>query len=134
MGELFISLNWLSIIAAGAAYFLIGGIWYGPLWGKVWMREKGMDEHPEPPNPVIYLYSFILQLIVGLSLALFIAALGTNTALQGLYVGLSAGAGFVLTTVGVNGLYNDMSLKLFAIDGGYHLVGFGIAGLIIGLF
>lgn len=63
---------------------------------------------------------------------MFIVAIGIDTALQGLYIGLAAGAGFVLTTVGVNGIYNDMSLKLFAIDGGYHLVGFAVAGLIIG--
>ncbi|MDX1617353.1 MAG: DUF1761 domain-containing protein [Balneolaceae bacterium] len=134
MGELLASLNWLAAVIGGVVYFLIGWPWYGPLFGKAWMREKGMEEHPEPPKPAMFLYSVLLQIVAALSLGLFIAALGVDTALGGMYIGLAAGAGFVLTTVGVNGIYDDMSLKLFAINGGYHLVGFAAAGLIIGLW
>lgn len=112
---------------------MIGWLWYGPLFGKAWMKEKVMEEHPEPPKPILFVYTLILQIIAGIFLGLFIVALEIETATQGLTIGLAAGAGFVLTTVGVNGVYNDMSLKLFAIDGGYHLVGFGAAGMIIGL-
>ncbi|MDR8391245.1 DUF1761 domain-containing protein [Aliifodinibius sp. S!AR15-10] len=134
MGELLSELNWLAAIVGGIAYFMIGWLWYGPLFGKAWMKEKGIEEHPESPEPIIFLYSLILQTIAAISLGLFIVALGVSSAIEGLYIGLAAGAGFVLTTVGVNGIYNDMSLKLFAIDGGYHLVGFAAAGLIIGLW
>lgn len=107
-------------------------VWYGPLFGNAWMDEKEMDEHPESPNPIMFLYSLILQVIVGISLGLFIAVIGIDTVVQGLYIGLAAGAGFVLTTMGINGLYNEISLKLFSIDGGYHLIGFALVGLIIG--
>jgi len=134
MTELLASLNWLAAAVGGLAYFMIGWLWYGPLFGKAWMKEKGMEEHPEPPNPAIFIYSLILQVIAGISIGLFITALSIDTASGGLYVGLAAGAGFVLTTVGINGLYNDMSLQLFVIDGGYHLAGFAAAGLIIGLW
>ena len=134
MGDLVASLNWLAAVVGGIAYFVIGWLWYGPLFGKAWMKEKGMEEHPEPPNPIIFFYTLILQIIAGISLGLFIVALDIQTALQGLYVGLAAGAGFLLTTTGLNGIYNEMSLKLFSIDSGYHLVGFAAAGLIIGLW
>lgn len=134
MGELMASLNWLAAVAGGVTYFMIGWLWYGPLFGKAWMKEKGMEEHPEPPEPVNFVYSLVLQVMAAISLGLFMTALGIGTALGGLFIGLAAGAGFVLTTVGVNGIYNDMSLRLFAIDGGYHLIGFAAAGLIIGLW
>lgn len=132
MGELFSELNIWAALVGGIAYFMIGWLWYGPLFGKAWMQEQGMEEHPESPEPIVFVYSLILQIIAGISLALFIVALDINAALQGLYIGLAAGAGFVLTTMGVNGIYNDMSIKLFVIDGGYHMVGFAVAGLIIG--
>lgn len=131
MGELLGSLNWWAVVLGGVAYFMIGWLWYGPLFGSVWLEEKDIPE-PENPDPKIFLYSLILQVIVAISLGLFVAALDLGTAVQGLYIGLAAGAGFVVTTVGVNGIYNDMSLRLFAIDAGYHLVGFAAAGLIIG--
>lgn len=132
MGELLANINWWAAILGGAAYFAIGAIWYGPIFGKAWMAEQDMQEHPEEPEPILFGYTLILQIICGISLAIFAGALDIHSALSGLYLGLAASAGFVATTVGVNGVYNDMSLRLFFIDAGYHLVGFAAAGAIIG--
>ena len=38
------NLSWIAIIAAAAAGFVVGGIWYGPLFGKAWMAEHGCTE------------------------------------------------------------------------------------------
>ena len=37
-------LNWLAIVLATASAFVLGGIWYGPLFGKQWMAEYGFSE------------------------------------------------------------------------------------------
>ena len=29
--------NWLGVVLAAAACFVVGGIWYGPIMGKKWM-------------------------------------------------------------------------------------------------
>jgi hypothetical protein len=39
-----LQLNWLAIILSGITPMLIGAIWYGPLFGKAWMKEAGMTE------------------------------------------------------------------------------------------
>lgn len=36
-------INWLAILAA-ASSLVIGFLWYGPLFGKAWMKESGMTE------------------------------------------------------------------------------------------
>ena len=36
--------NLLAILVAAATGFLIGGLWYGPLFGKAWMAEHGFTE------------------------------------------------------------------------------------------
>src|SRR5687768_6973121 len=43
-----IHLNWLAIAASVVASFLIGGLWYGPLFGKAWMREHGWPADYKP--------------------------------------------------------------------------------------
>jgi hypothetical protein len=37
-----ISLNHLAIITAAILAFIIGGAWYGPLFGRAWMHETGI--------------------------------------------------------------------------------------------
>ncbi|TNE45996.1 MAG: DUF1761 domain-containing protein, partial [Sphingomonadales bacterium] len=36
--------NWLAIVLAAAAGFVVGGIWYGPIMGKKWMGAVGLTE------------------------------------------------------------------------------------------
>ena len=36
--------NLLAILVAAATGFLIGGLWYGPLFGKAWMAEHGFTD------------------------------------------------------------------------------------------
>lgn len=40
----------LAVLAAAVAYFLVGWLWYGPLFGKTWARHMGMpiDHKPTP--------------------------------------------------------------------------------------
>ena len=37
-------LNWLAILAATIAGFVIGGLWYGPLFGNAWVAALGKKD------------------------------------------------------------------------------------------
>ena len=50
---------------------------------------------------------------------------------EGLLVGLFAWAGFVLTTLAVNGIFAGRSLSLYLIDSGYHGVSLLAMGAIL---
>ena len=39
-----ISLNFLAIIVSGILAMPIGALWYGPLFGRTWMKEVGYTE------------------------------------------------------------------------------------------
>ncbi len=44
-------LNWLAVIVAAIAYFVLGAIWYAPpVLGNAWMRAGGV-EMPEGERP-----------------------------------------------------------------------------------
>ena len=45
-------LNWLAILAAALSAFVLGGIWYGPLFKHAWCREAGVDpDMPQKRHP-----------------------------------------------------------------------------------
>jgi hypothetical protein len=134
MAELLTSLNWFAVLVATFIYFLLGALWYSPvMFAKTWMKLRNLSEDEiDGPNPVIFLYSFILQLIAVISLALFIAAMNAGEAGHGAVIGFGAGAGILFTLAGTTGIFSELKMKLHFIDNGYHVLGLTIAGLILG--
>ena len=127
-------INWIAVVVAALASFLLGGLWYSPvLFGKAWQRETGLsDETLKQGNMArIFGLSFILALLAAWNFANF---LGPRPSLAfGTAVGASAGLLWVASSFGINYLFERKSLKLFLINGGYHTIQFAIIGLVLAL-
>ncbi len=68
------NINWLSVIVATIAAFILGSLWYSPvLFGKVWQKELGLsDEKIKNANmAVIFGTSFVLEFIAAFVLDMF---------------------------------------------------------------
>jgi hypothetical protein len=126
------SLNWLAIVAAALSSFAIGGLWYGPLFGKAWMRASGMTEERAAQGRMgmIFGLSFVLQLVAAVVLAMFIGA----EASIGFAVAASSSVGlfWVAPAFGVVYLFEQRSFVHWALNAGYHVVAFTVMGLILG--
>src|SRR5215467_8048812 len=78
--NLFSQINWLAVIVAGIAYFLLGGLWYSKiLFGTKWATLQKMDMND--PNmkkgvAAIMFYSFILMLFTAIGLAILVSRAG----------------------------------------------------------
>ena len=127
--------NYLAIIAAGIAAFVLGGLWYSPaLFGRAWQREVGLsDDTLKHGNmAVIFGSALVLSLIAAFVFAMF---LGPRPSMPlGLGAGFSAGLCWVASSFGINYLFARRSFKLFAIDGGYHTLQFTLIGVILALW
>lgn len=124
--------NWLAILLAALAGFAVGGIWYGPLFNRAWMRESGvtMEKARSANMPKVYGTVLVLNLIAAGSLAMFI---GPNATWHfGLFAGFMAGLTFVATALGVIYLFEFRSLRLWLINAGYQVVIFSVMGCILG--
>lgn len=134
MTELLASLNWFAVLSATVIYFALGAVWYSPiLFAKTWMKLRNIKEEDiGQPNPIIFIYSFILQFIAVISLALFIQAMGITTPLNGAFIGFGASMGILYTLSGTTGIFTEIPLKLHMLDNGYHVVGLILSGLILG--
>jgi uncharacterized protein DUF1761 len=129
--QAFANINWLAVIVAALAAFPIGMLWYGPLFQKTWMAASGVTfEQGRQQNPLkVYGTAFVLNLIITISLAMFI---GNGNLHDGLFAGFMAGATFVAMAIGVITLFESKSFKYWAINAGYQIVFFTVAGAIIG--
>lgn len=127
------TLNIWAVVAATLSTFLVGWIWYGPLFGKTWMTALGItEEQIQQGNPAkIFGLAFIFELIIAFTLAIFLndPAIGNG---EGAFYGFLAGFGWVFFALAVNGLYEQRSWKYTLINGGYWTVAFTVMGLILG--
>lgn len=126
--------NYLAVFLAALSGFVIGGLWYSPLlFAKVWASEVGLTEAQlNSVNPAkTYGLAFVLCFLASYIFAFF---LGPDAGLNnGLIYGFSAGLFWVAGSFGVNYLFEQKSLKLWLINGGYHTIQFTLIGLILGL-
>jgi len=128
-------ISWIAVLGAAVAGFVIGGLWYGPLFGKAWQKEAGMTE--ESINganmPLIFGLTFVLNLVAALFLGHVLAAFGRPDLAPSALIGGEVGLAFVATSIGVIYLFTRKSLKLFFIDGAYWTVVYTAMGAVFGL-
>ncbi len=63
-----IQINWLAILIATVATFILGFIWYTPLFGKAWGKELGMDM-TQKPDPKVMMKGMAFNVIGNFLLA-----------------------------------------------------------------
>ncbi len=135
MMDLLQSLNFWAVVTATVVYFLLGALWYSVLFSKLWIKLRGISQEDiGEPNPLMFVWTFVLQLVAVASLALFLQAMGVNSLAHGALVGFGAGAGLVFTLAGTTGIFSNISLGLHLVDNGYHVLGLTLAGMILGVW
>lgn len=125
-----IIINPWAVLVAALSTFLIGGLWYSLLFAKPWQRAAGVtDDQLRSGAARVFIGSFLLAVVMAVSLAAFIGDAGFSF---GLFAGLAAGVTWVAAALGINYLFERRSLTLFAINAGYNVIAFAIMGAIIG--
>jgi hypothetical protein len=125
--------NLLAVLFAALSAFVIGGIWYGPLFGKAWMDAHGFTEATlrERFNPVkTYGITFVLALATAYTLAIFFGP--DQNAASGAGWGLLIGTVWVGGSIATNYQFEGTGNLLLMINAGYHAVRFAAMGAILG--
>lgn len=132
MGTAFANINWLSVITAAVSSFLVGGIWYGPLFGRAWMAAFNLSEEDLKSRnmPLVFGGALLLALVAAINLEMFIGAEADIA--FGTAAGFAAGFGWVATFLGILYLFEFRSMKAYLINAGYCIIALTIMGLILG--
>jgi hypothetical protein len=132
--EVFGSINYLAIIVAALSSFMVGWIWYGPLFGKIWMKLHGFSEEELKESsmsmPVIMVVNYIATAMAALAIAMFIGP--EATAGFGIFAGLMIAIFWIGTSRLNDVLYEKKPWRLFFINVGYNTVIYVIMGAILG--
>lgn len=126
--------NYVAVVVAAVAYWLLGALWFGVLFGKQWMALENMSEaQARSMNPVLpYVISMLLNLLIAYSVAQVCAWRNANTSGRGASVGVLLWIGMVGPITFTTYMYEMRPKTLFAINEFYPLAGLVLMGAILG--
>ena len=142
-------INWVAVIVGAVSINIIGFIWYGPLFGKVWgsiigmppaseMSKKDNRDFQKKMIPV-YLLNFLLSIWTAYIISFYVSGwttAGSTPIANGVMNAFWIWLGFLVPVLAGSAMWGGKSKKdswrMFFITSGYYLVSFLILGAIIG--
>lgn len=134
--DAFADVNWLAVLVAGLAYFVIGALWYtDALMGRQYRSALGLDPDVKgTPDMTPLAVNFVGWLVSALALALISVAVGADSFVDGLVLGLVVAVGLVVTQMLVTTGYEGRGNALFKVNAPYVVVGFAVMGVILAVW
>jgi hypothetical protein len=132
-----VEVNYLAALVATVLAFVLGALWYGPLFGKSWMDAHGFSEEDLKDASrgmgKTYTMTFISYFFMAVVLAILIYLVNPPDVMKGLWLASMAWFGFMVPVTLTSVLFSQRKIKLFYIDGAYQLVAILImAGILTG--
>lgn len=118
----------LAIIIATVSNFLLGGIWYSLLFGKIWQQAEGISDDRISANGLNpYASAFICSLAAAIGFNYLV--MNSVSLENNIFIGLLVGI-LVATSICINYQFAGRNNKVLLIDSGYHIARFVIYALI----
>jgi hypothetical protein len=123
-------MNWLAIIIATIAFWLVGALWYGLLFAKAWQRLAGVSESPGAAGIArIIGLTVVLEFLVVMTLGHLFARIMPNDRAT-MMIAIGFGLTIMAPAIGINYLHQRRPLALFLIDAGHFVVGMAAVGAV----
>ncbi len=138
-----VEINYVAVVAAALANMVLGMLWYGPLFGKPWMKLMGwkeadfekMKNDPKMKGkmPMLYLAALAGALVMAYVLAHVITYVGAHDAASGAQAGFWMWLGFIATVMLGSVLWENKPVNLYLLNVGYYLVALVLMGAVIAI-
>lgn len=129
------AINWLAVFISALAFFGLGAIWYGPLFGKAWQRGVGLsDEELKEQMSKVFASSLVMALVISTGMAVFLRTTWAPTetgVMAGATMGMMLGIFFILPSTAMNYIFARRPISLILIDAFYHMLAYTITGIIL---
>ena len=127
--------NYLAIIVAGVACFLVEAVWFS-FFLDVWLKGIGHDRlwlERTGLNPMLqWVVAVLAEALIAGVISAFTQMTGKQTAVRGMRVGFALWAGVVIPISAVGDIFAARSYASFAVNDGFWLIGMVLMGAIVG--
>lgn len=118
-------INWLGVLVAAAASFLIGGAWFMGLFPKQYARALGKEHAPKQKPALIFLAGpFVCNLVVAAATAILVRMLWIDSMRDAVSFGAFLGLGFLAATTVNTGINPNIPRPLLygLVSGAYFFI------------
>ncbi|MEK7542332.1 MAG: DUF1761 domain-containing protein [Patescibacteria group bacterium] len=138
-----VPINYLAVLVAAAASMVLGFVWYGPLFGKMWMKLSGItqekiDASKKSGMNKTYALALVGSLVMAYVLAHALVFASSYFKISGVQAGLMVGfwnwLGFIAPVTLGAVLWEGKPVKLWFLNNGYYLVSLLIMGVILAVW
>ena len=130
----FPEINFAAIFICAIFLWILGAVWYSPvMFARKWMQLIGITREPGKRDGLLLgmTASFFGDLVISFVLANVLVWAHVTGFKRGAVLGVLMWMGFIAAPNLPQGLYEKRPFKLFAINGGYWLVGLFVVGGIL---
>src|SRR3989344_1750250 len=115
------SINFWAVLLSAVVAFIIGGLFYGPVFGKILMklsRVSKKDIKKTSKSEIVrnYIFTFISSIILIYILAFFLMVAGASSIGDAVVISILAWLGFVLTINLSQVLWSKKPAALYLLD------------------
>lgn len=138
-----VDVNYLAILVSALLSMVLGSIWYGPLFGKPWMKMMGITKESmkgmtSADMGKLYGIQFIGSLVMAFVLSHSLVYAKSYLGLSGLGVGIQTGfwtwLGFVAPVTLTSVLWEGKPWKLWLLNNCYYLALLVMMGIVLSLW
>ena len=130
-----LKINHLAVLVAVVLQFVLGFLWYGPLFGEAWMEMVGLDMDTvmaDPAGAGEWITNAFASITGIYLLAWLYTKLGVDSLGKGALYGFLIGFVFVLLSNMTTGMFAKDPYWLAWITGGFTTLGLTVGGAVLG--
>jgi len=127
-------INWVAVVLGAVFNMALGALWYGPLFGNLWLKWIGKSKEELESSPGMYLGPLAAAFVSALVLDLIVLAFGAGTWYQGLWAGVLVWVGIGATATLTTHFFEDQSTGVWLLFAAYQLVVFAVQGLVFAVW
>jgi hypothetical protein len=131
-----VHVNFLAVLVAAAANYLIATVWYAVLFAKVWQKLTGItDMKPAPMNvALVFIGSLVLSFVLYHSIIFGNAYLKMGGVTGGIMGGLFGWLGYIAPVTLSTKLFEKKPWGLWLLDNAFWLISLLAMGMILSLW
>ena len=139
-----IQINMIAVLIAVVANFILGFLWYTPLFGKAWGKEMGFNMENKPPASAMYkgmifmvIGNFLMAYVFAHNMAVWnpltwgLPAAEVSASATAFSAAFFTWLGFYFPGDLGSVAWEQKSWKLFFINTGYHFVSLIVVAMIL---